>query len=403
MSQPPEPPPLQSIQTADALYTRVLTRGRRLRRERRAFLATAAMSFLMLAAAIPVALTNDDGSQVATTDRTRPTRTSTTSTTMAEPVFNFPEETTTTLAPVPVVQGTTVTTARSTTTTRRRATTTTPTTARQATTAVPATTTTVAGSKPATPCNPIAPANPTARGRILFVRDGDIFSADPATQATPPINLTQTPGTAESAPVWSADGTSFAFVRSGSIWILSAAAAPGTPGDQLTPTGAGDSAPAWSWDNSTIAFVRGGNIWTVPTGGTSATLAIDLADPLGNPTWSPDSCRLAYTWRGKVVVSRTDGSGAVGVRDGAAEPSWSRANQLAVSIQVGETRDIFVGNPAPGATFTRATTGGGSNPSWSGTGDRFAFERNGDIYRAQPGQLPEAVAVDPAVDTAPAY
>ena len=102
MSLPPEPPPLQDIQSADALYTRVISRGRRLRRERRAFVLTAGMSLLLLAAAIPVALINDDPAQLATTGRpttTQPTTTTTFRYTL-EPNPNAVTTTTETAAPV---------------------------------------------------------------------------------------------------------------------------------------------------------------------------------------------------------------------------------------------------------------------------------------------------------------
>lgn len=407
MPQLPDPPPLQSIETADALYTRVLDRGRRLRRERRAFLATAAMSFVLLAAAVPVALTNDDGSQVATTDRTRPTSRASTSTTVAEPVFNFPETTTTVLAP-PIVQGVTATTARRTTGTTQRsraATTTTPTTAKPTATTSPSTTTStvVPISSPPSRCTATSPAAPTARGRVLFVRNRDIHTADLTTEPPTVVNLTQS-GATESSPAWAPDGTRFVFVRDGALWTMAVSDPPGSAGEPLTAAGSGDSAPAWSWDGGTIAFVRGGNIWLVPSTGTAPTQAIDVPDNLGSPTWSPDSCRLAYTWRGKVLVSRTDGTGMFVVRDQGGEPSWSSTNRLAISAIVGQTHDIFVGAPAANAAFTRVTTGGGTNPSWNGDGDKIAFQRNGDIYAidAGGGGLDD-VSTDPADDTAPAW
>ena len=373
MHQPPEPPPLQSIETADALYTRVLARGRRLRRERRAFLATAAMSFVLLAAAVPVALTNDDGSQVATTDRTRPTRTSTTSTTATPQYeYDFDDATTTTLAPVPVVEGTAVTPTtqrRSPITTRRPTSpTSTPPSTRPPTTVAPATTTTTAvpSSPPATPCEP-SPSLVVTHPQIAFVRAGDIHVVNADGSGTP-VTVRSSEGI-DRAPTLSPLGDRIAFQAPEGIAVVDVTGA----NFQLRTSVAGDSAPAWSPDGAVIAFVRGGNIYTVPADGGPATKVLDLADPLGFPSFSPDSCRLAFTWRGGVLQARRDGTGIRSVRSNASEPDWGPDGRLAVTAVGGSRDEVFLVQP-DGSGFDQVTLGGASDPSWSGEGDAIAFE-----------------------------
>lgn len=378
MSQPPEPPPLQSIESADALYGRVITRGRRLRRERRAFLATAGLSFLMLAAAVPIALTNDDNAQVATTDTptTKPRVPATTTTTEHQyPAFAE----TPTSSPVPIVQGTTVTTARAgtagrTATTAKRSPATTRPPSRSpspAPTAAPTTppTTAIPGSPPATPCgNATAPA--TTRPGIVFVRGGDIWLATNVESEAPTLsNLTNTPGETERSPAWSPDSTEIVFVRPGGIAAM--APAPGSPARAITAIG-GDSDPAWSADRNTIAFVRGGNIFTVPAAGGGATKIVDVTDPVGAPTWSPNSCQLAFTWHGGLLKSQFDGTGIAAIGGDLAEPSWGAGNRIAATRLISGRRETYLVNPSTG-DLSRLTIGGASAPSWNGAGSAVAF------------------------------
>jgi hypothetical protein len=412
---PPEPPALQSVQSADALYGRVITRGRRLRRERWAFLATAGTAVVLLAAAVPIALSSDGGERVATTDRPHTTRPAPTTTSTTAPLTTEPgvlRETTTTLAPVAVddtVPVRTTTTRRPTATTAPRSTVTTR-PAATTTTQPPAPTTTVPSTGAATNCTETQPLVASGPSGVVFVRNGDIWSStgDEATAT----NLTATPDDTEQAPAYSPDRTRIVFVRSGGLFVMPATGGVVSP---LTEVFSGDSAPAWSRDGGLIAFVRGGDIWLVnpndPTpGGGPTTRAIDVADPLGNPTWSPDGCRLAFTWRGAVLTARTDGTGMVKVRDAVAEPSWGLNGRIAVSAVQGTTRDVFTVLP-DASGFERLTTGGASNPVWSSANDNVvAFQSgrtgNGDIYTISYPSPPGAIAritSDAAPDTDPTW
>jgi Tol biopolymer transport system component len=233
-------------------------------------------------------------------------------------------------------------------------------------------------SPPPSACEGTAPLAPVDR-QVAFVRGGDIWaaSADGGTAA----NLTNTSGATEQAPAWSPDGSRVAFERDGGIFTMVASGV--TPPSELTPPGSGDSAPAWSMDGGRIAFVRGGDIWVVAANGGTPDLAVgaSLADPLGSPTWSPDACQLAFTWRGGVVRARTDGTGLANVHTDAVEPSWGRSGRLAVSALNRTTREVWLVNP-DGANFDRLTLGGGRMPSWSASGTAVAFAAS---TRANPG------------------
>jgi hypothetical protein len=407
---PPEPPALQSVQSADALYGRVVTRGRRLRRERWAFLATAGTAVIILAAAIPIALSSDGGERVATTDQPETTHPAPVTTTTTSPLTTEPgvlSETTTTLTPVAVAGETTTPTTKKPasrvvappTTRRPNPTTTSPPTTAGTTTTIPG-----AGGNPPSPCTPTTPLAAAAPNQVVFARDGDLWSgADPTTN----VNLTGT-AAAEASPAWSPDRTRIAFVRDGDVWTMTPT--PGDPGVRVTSGVDVDAAPAWSWDGQTIAFTRGGDIWLANSNGGNEQFAINLPEPVFSPTWSPDSCKVAFVWKGSLYTARTDGTGVFQVRAAALEPSWGSNNRIAYSAIVGNTRDVFSTLPGGTGPPARVTTGGASNPSWSRDAGQIAFQsarvpgQGQDVF-TQPagGGTLAPVTTDPADDTDPTW
>jgi Tol biopolymer transport system component len=235
--------------------------------------------------------------------------------------------------------------------------------------------------------------------QIAFVRDAEIWTV-PADGGTP-TQLTS--GGPNRAPAWSPAGDSIVFQSPGGIAIVQVGTGAITP---LT-NGSGDAEPAWSPDGAWVAFVRGGDIYRVPAGGGDVDRVIDVAQPVGSPTWSPNSCHLAFAWNNNVLRARSsDGSGIVNVRSGAAEPNWGPDNRLAVSAITGGTREVHLVNP-DGSGFTRLTVGGGLDPSWAGAGGAVVFEAP---TRPEPGIFREnangsglARVTDRATDADPAW
>jgi Tol biopolymer transport system component len=104
-------------------------------------------------------------------------------------------------------------------------------------------------------------------------------------------------------PVWSTRGR-IAFMRGGEIWSVNPG---GAKPRRLTDGERPASAPAWSPHGTKLAFVRRGSIFVrnVLTGRTHRAVrgagAVDLA-------WSPDGRRfLVSTFEGSVYTIRTDG------------------------------------------------------------------------------------------------
>jgi Tol biopolymer transport system component len=164
---------------------------------------------------------------------------------------------------------------------------------------------------------------PGANGKIVFERDGDIWTMGP--DGSNQVNITNTPTSREEEPAWSADGSQIAYARSDStqtfgvplsgIWVMGTngtgqhqIVAPPTDttvcGPGATFLGSNYGAPAWSPDGARIVFhyfrICQGvdsefydyDLYTVNAGGTGKAL---LQRNGSGPRWSPDGSKIGYT------------------------------------------------------------------------------------------------------------
>jgi hypothetical protein len=133
----------------------------------------------------------------------------------------------------------------------------------------------------------------SSRNRIAFVRNGDLYSANPDGRGL--RRFTTTTAT-ESSPAWSPDGSRIAFIAAEGVTVdlhvLDANRGTVTP---ITADPFTEASPAWSADGSRLAFVANRSgvdaPWTVAaTGGTAAVLAgvTRLVDISWRPPISPE-------------------------------------------------------------------------------------------------------------------
>jgi Tol biopolymer transport system component len=181
------------------------------------------------------------------------------------------------------------------------------------------------------------------RGRLAFVRAGDIYIYDPTNEST--VQLTS--GGHYGHPAWSPDGGRIAFAQQDPSPVRSYVINADGSGRQLVGEG---GSPAWSPDGRRLALAGRRD-------GQGAILVKSMDDPnqpvvrIGFdrgyhdfPAWSPDGTRIAFVsdWTAfdfayDVYIANADGSGEVEqVTDGFfgnqknwpsytiyAQPSWS--------------------------------------------------------------------------------
>ncbi len=185
-------------------------------------------------------------------------------------------------------------------------------------------------------------AFPGANGRIVFDRQGPLFSVEP--DGSDARQLTA-PGISADKPAVSPDGRLIAFDRQGGpgygIWTVNAADGSGARQVTVEPQAVAenDTDPAWSPDGSRIAFVRGNDLYVMNADGSgTANLTSSFASPVQDPDWAPTGGEIAF----------------------------------------GASSQIFVvgagGTPVP-SQLNPTAPGNRSNPSWSPDASRIAYTR----------------------------
>lgn len=194
-------------------------------------------------------------------------------------------------------------------------------------------------------------------------------------------------------PVWSPDRSKIAFQRNSvEIWVMSA---DGSNRVRVTDRLADGNSPfRWSPDGSMIAFERNDEtvecdldgvpspcpldqVWTMRADGTNLRKVGNGTDP----SWAPDSRRIAFTAESQIRVANADGTEGRTLTNqarGAFGPAWSPAGgRIAFVTMVQRARDvpeILVMNE-DGTQVSNLTSGrgGDTGPVWSRDGSKLTF------------------------------
>jgi Tol biopolymer transport system component len=165
-------------------------------------------------------------------------------------------------------------------------------------------------------------------------RESDVFVVRPTPRLLVPGGIS----CCSDQPSWAPDGRRLVLVgvqfydpyREGGLYISRPGSRAGrklTP-EVLDPAGTHDGSPAWSPDGALIAFARSrGNgprrLFVIRPDGRGLKL---LTRSFGeNPTWSPDSRRVAFDDRHRIAVIRADGRNVRYLTTGPSDsdPAWS--------------------------------------------------------------------------------
>ena len=240
-----------------------------------------------------------------------------------------------------------------------------------------------------TVCAPPAHAAfPGTNGRIALMSDRDapgefeVYSMSP--DGSNQTRLTNTSGT-DAQPMWSPAGTKIAFSsRREGVSKIFTMNVDGTgqmrvTNQPATALGQGDEEPSWARNGIRIAFHSdrelGLHIWSVNADGSNLARLTSVGENV-TPVWSPNFDRIAFAT----------------TRDGGEDYEISTMDAFGGNVQQHTSNDTW-----------------DSNPDWSPTGTKLAFQRFGDagafdiwvldLISGAETQLTN----DPALDTAPAW
>jgi Tol biopolymer transport system component len=249
------------------------------------------------------------------------------------------------------------------------------------------------GSRPAV----LEPFGLAGNGRIAFVSEGDIYTANP--DGTDVVGIASG-SDIDGRPVWSHIGSKVAFFRWSStsattadVMVLDVATGRVV---RITSGAVQLSVPSWSPDDQMLTFSQDGPngpaVYTARSDGSVPPTRLDALGVAEAPVWSPDGVRIAYVvpsgFAYEIHVADADGTDArplTGTYGGVAN-GFSRG-EMSLAWSPDGRRILFAAGAAEGSTHLYVVDAAGDSPekqltfgsgteygaTWSPDGNRIAY------------------------------
>jgi Tol biopolymer transport system component len=243
----------------------------------------------------------------------------------------------------------------------------------------------------------LQPFGLAGNGRIAFVSEGDLYTANPdGTNAVPVTSGPEIDG----RPIWSHVGSKVALFRwsstSAAIADLMVLDVDSKTVVRIAEDAAQLSVPSWSPDDRMLAFSQDGpdgpSVYTARSDGSAPPTRLEALGVAEAPIWSPDGARIAYAvpsrFAYRIYVADADGTDPRPITGtyGAVANAFSHGEMgLAWSPDGG--RILFAAGPQEGSTHLYVVDAAGDAPeeqltfgrgteygaTWSPDGMRIAY------------------------------
>ncbi len=245
---------------------------------------------------------------------------------------------------------------------------------------------------------PVAAASPGANGKIVVVKNSDLWLVD--VSGSQWAQLTNTAADAEWNPSWSSDGSQLAYACLNQTAIC-LSDKDGSNYNELV-NGTDLESVDWNPDDYQVLYLKNKDLWRIDTNGTNDTQITFTGGNIQSGHYSPDGSKIVYVDNNGISVMNADGSSPVALPTvpGDKAPDWSPDGSKIVfsrGFSGDSSRDIWV-MQADGLGQVNITNDGADfdyEAAWSPDGSKILITRDSGLWMVEPdGNNPTLITPD---------